>query len=178
MKFFLLFCSIISFCQVNAQSNPFNVCSFNIRYDNPNDGEHNWKYRKENVAAFIQYHEVDLIGMQEVLKNQLDDLEQLLPGYAWVGVGRDDGKEAGEYSPILYKKDRFKLIQQSTFWLSETCDTPGTMGWDAACNRVVTWMELEDLTNQKSFFIFNTHFDHRGQTARLESAKAINSKDQ
>ncbi len=176
MKFYLaiVLITIVYFC--NAQSNTIDVCSFNIRFDNPDDGEHNWKHRKENVAALIQYYEADLIGMQEVLKSQIEDLEKLLPGYAWVGVGRDDGKEAGEYSPIFYNKDRFIVKQQSTFWLSETCDEPGTMGWDAACNRVVTWMELQDRNTEKVFFIFNTHFDHRGVTARKESAKLIVQK--
>ena len=93
-----------------------------------------------------------------------------------MGVGRDDGEEKGEYSPIFYDSTRFKVLNQSTFWLSETCDQPGTMGWDAACNRVVTWVELIDQYAYQNLFIFNTHFDHRGQTARLESAKLLIQK--
>ena len=153
-----------------------NVLSFNIRYDNPKDGEHNWKYRKENVASLVRYYDSDIIGMQEVLKNQLTDLEELLPGYSWAGVGRDDGVEAGEFSPVFYHTGRLKKLDGSTFWLSETCDVPGKMGWDAACNRVVTWLKLEERSTGKVFFAFNTHFDHKGAVARLESAGLILQK--
>ena len=153
-----------------------NVLSFNIRYNNPADGEHAWPFRKDKAAALISYYEADIIGMQEVLKGQLDDLGQLLPGYDWVGVGRDDGKEAGEFSPIFYNTVKFKRKASSTFWLSETCDVPGKMGWDAVCNRVVTWIELEPKNGSSSFFVFNTHFDHKGREARKESAKLIRQK--
>lgn len=172
----LLFSSLVFLSHLYGQSPTLNICSFNIRYDNPKDGEHNWKHRKDKVANLIQYYEADVIGMQEVLKSQLDDLEQFLPEYQWVGVGRDDGKEAGEYSPVFFRKDKFKLLEQATFWLSETCDQAGTMGWDAVCNRVVTWVKLQEQTSNQVFYLFNTHFDHRGETARLESARLLNRK--
>ncbi len=168
--------TLVLLCSVMGVRAQINVLSFNIRYDNPRDGEHNWQYRKENVASLIQYYEADIIGMQEVLKSQLVDLELLLPGYAWEGVGRDDGKEAGEYSPVFYNSAKFEKVASATFWLSETCDIPGKMGWDAACNRVVTWLHLREKATGKAFFFFNTHFDHKGTTARLESARLIRRK--
>lgn len=119
------------------------VLSFNIRYDNPGDGENQWSFRKDKVADLIQFHEATIVGMQEALKSQIDDLQDLLPGFSWIGVGRDDGKEAGEFSPVFYKKDQLTLLKKGTFWLSETCDIAGSRGWDAACNRVVTWVFLK-----------------------------------
>lgn len=172
MKYTILFLLCFPFIATSQ----VNILSFNIRYDTPKDGINQWSNRKEKVAQLIEFHEADIVGLQEVLKNQLDDLETLLPEYTWIGVGRDDGKEAGEYSPILFQKDRFKLLQQGTFWLSETCDIAGSRGWDAACNRVVTWAYFKDKKQRKKFYFFNTHFDHKGAVARRESAKLILQK--
>lgn len=148
------------------------VMTFNIRYDEPRDKENAWPNRKELVASMIRFHHADLVGLQEALKRQIDDLEKLLPEYAWVGVGRTDGKTEGEYSAILYHKRRFALMAGSTFWLSETPDVP-SKGWDAAYPRIVTWVKLKDTTTGKSFFHFNTHFDHRGARAREEGARLL-----
>ena len=148
------------------------VMTFNIRYDEPRDGINAWPNRKALVAAMIRFHKADLIGVQEALKNQMDELGALLPEYSWVGVGRADGKTGGEYSAIFYRKARFKSLDGSTFWLSETPNTPST-GWDAALPRIVTWIKLRDLTTGKTFFHFNTHFDHRGEKARTESARLL-----
>lgn len=150
-----------------------NVMSFNIRFNNPNDGENAWPSRKALVANTVQFYRADLVGVQEALKEQLDDLSALLPEFAWLGVGRDDGKELGEYSAILYRKDRFEVLQQVTFWLSEEPEQPGSVGWDAAITRVVTWAKFQDKRDAKGFFLFNTHFDHVGQRAREESAKLL-----
>ncbi len=152
------------------------VMTFNIRYNNPNDGVHAWPHRKERVASVVRFHQADLVGMQEVLKGQVDDLEVMLPEYAWFGVGRDDGVAAGEYSPIFYRKDRFDLLDQATFWLSETPEVPGSKSWDAAITRIVTWGLFKDKTTGRTFYLFNTHFDHRGEQARTESARLILSK--
>jgi len=149
------------------------VMSFNIRYDEPRDGVNAWPRRKDLVAATIAFHRVDLAGLQEVLAAQLADLRELLPEYGAVGVGRDDGKEAGEFNPVLFRKDRFRLLGSSTFWLSEEPDKPGLKGWDAACARVVTWARLRDLWTGETLVLFNTHFDHVGERARRESAKLI-----
>ena len=152
------------------------VMTFNIRYDEPRDGVNAWPNRKQKVADVIRFHKADIVGFQEALLTQLRDLETLLPGFAWVGVGRTDGKEAGEYSAILYRKDRFRLLSSDTFWLSETPDKIGSKGWDAALPRIVTWAKFQDRVSGKSFVHFNTHFDHIGEKARAESASLILKK--
>ena len=113
-----------------TQQHPTEVTwgTFNIRYDNPGDSLNNWQYRKDNVAQFIKSQDIDIVGMQEVLHNQLEDLKSRLPEYAEVGVGREDGKTKGEYSPLFYKKDRFEVLDSNTFWLSQYPDSVGFMG--------------------------------------------------
>jgi endonuclease/exonuclease/phosphatase family metal-dependent hydrolase len=110
------------------------------------------------------------------LKGQLDDLQSLLPEYSWCGVGREDGRSRGEFSAIFYRKDRFDLLRSSTFWLSETPDVAGSKGWDAALPRIVTWAKFKDKQSSGEFFHFNTHFDHRGEQARQESARLLLSR--
>lgn len=154
-------------------SSHFRVMTFNIRYDEPRDNENSWPNRKEMVASMIRFHQADLIGVQEALQHQLADLNKLLPEYAWIGVGRDDGKQGGEFSAIIYRRSRFKPTQTSTFWLSETPTLPGSKGWDAAYPRIVTWARFRDLKTNKTFFHFNTHFDHQGGRAREESTRFL-----
>lgn len=149
------------------------VITFNIRYDEPRDGVNAWANRKEKVASIIRFHKADVVGVQEALLTQLRDLERLLPDFAWCGVGRTDGKEGGEYSAILYRKSRFQLLKCETFWLSETPENAGSMGWDAAYPRIVTWAKFKDRVSKNVFIHFNTHFDHRGEKARTESASLI-----
>jgi len=161
------------FTRSSARNDSIKVMTFNIRYNNPNDGENAWPKRKELVANLVQFHQVDLLGVQEALKDQMDDLSQLLPAFKWIGVGRDDGREKGEFSSILFRQDRFALLQQHTFWLSATPEQAGSLGWDAAITRVCTWGKFKDRQTGKIFFLFNTHFDHVGERARLESAKLI-----
>lgn len=147
--------------------------SFNIRYNEPRDGANAWANRKTKVADVIRFHKADLAGVQEAQNNQLKDLEKLLPDFAWCGVGRTDGKEDGEYSAILYRKSRFKLLETKTFWLSQTPEKAGSKGWDADFPRIVTWAKFQDLKTKKTFFHFNTHFDHIGKQARTESSKLL-----
>lgn len=149
------------------------IMTFNVRMNSASDGPNAWPRRKDIAAGTIAFHRVDIAGLQEVLKDQLMDLETLLPEYGWVGVGRDDGREGGEYNPVFYLKARFKLLGSSTFWLSETPDLPGVKGWDAACARVVTWARLRDEWTGETIVFFNTHFDHVGETARRESAALV-----
>jgi endonuclease/exonuclease/phosphatase family metal-dependent hydrolase len=156
-----------------SSSDPVRVMSFNIRYDEPRDGVNAWSNRKQKVADLIRFHKADLVGVQEALLTQLRDLEKMLPDMAWCGVGRADGKESGEYSAILYRKSRFQIQQCNTFWLSPTPEVAGSKGWDAALPRIVTWAKFLDRDTKKTFIHFNTHFDHIGQTARVESAKLI-----
>ena len=152
---------------------PLQVMTYNIRMDNPGDGDNQWKYRRDYAAALIRFYSPDLFGAQEVLHNQLVDLQERLPGYAFIGVGREDGKTKGEYTPVFYKKDRFKLIDSGNFWLAEDKDAVGKKGWDAACERVATWGIFEDLKTGKRFFFLNTHLDHMGKTARHKGAELI-----
>ncbi len=149
------------------------VLSFNIRYDNPGDGPDAWPHRKEAVADMIRSQAVDVAGLQEALKGQIDDLEALLPDYAWLGVGREDGMEQGEFAPIFYRRDRVDTLRWGTFWLSETPDIPGSRSWDAALERIATWAVLRDRQTNEAFLAVNTHFDHRGAEARTRSAELI-----
>lgn len=152
------------------------VMSFNIRLDHVADSLNNWKYRKDAAAQMIIYYAPDVVGMQEVLKNQLDDLKNRLPQYTVLGVGRADGKEKGEYCSLFYKTDRFDLVKSGNFGLSETPDSIGIKGWDAACERIVTWAVLKDKVSGKELAAFNTHFDHIGKVARRESAVLLLAK--
>lgn len=153
-----------------------NVMSFNIRLDHVADSLNNWKYRKDVAAQMITYYAPDVVGMQEVLKNQLDDLKNRLPEYTVLGVGRADGKEKGEYCSLFYKTDRFDLVKSGNFGLSEMPDSIGIKGWDAACERIVTWAVLKDKVSGKELAAFNTHFDHIGKVARRESAVLLLAK--
>ncbi len=159
----------ICFSQTNNLDHIMVVMTFNIRFDNPGDGVNRWELRKEKVAQTIKFHGAAIGGLQEALKHQIEDLKALLPGWESVGVGRDDGKSAGEFSPIFYDTARVKLLEHKTFWLSTSPDTP-SRGWDAALPRIVTWAKFRDKAAQREFFVFNTHFDHIGQVARRESA--------
>lgn len=183
MKRMILFLLYSLFLSQAIHGNPMQkndstitVFSYNIRYNNPDDGINAWEHRKEWVAESISFFGGDIVGAQEVLYSQLQDLLSLLPGYAHVGVARDDGKTKGEFSPILYRKDRFELLQNETFWLSETPEEIGSVGWDAALPRIVTWAKFRDQNTGKTFYFFNTHFDHKGEQAREESAKLITTR--
>ncbi len=150
--------------------------SFNIRYDNPEDSLDNWKYRKDRAANAIRFYDADIVGTQEVLHNQLEDLKQRLPEYGVIGVGREDGKEKGEYSALWYKKERFTLLDSGYFWLSETPEVAGSKGWDGACERIASWAKLQDMVSGKAFFALNTHLDHVGVVARREGISLILDK--
>ncbi|MGB9862178.1 MAG: endonuclease/exonuclease/phosphatase family protein [Candidatus Saccharicenans sp.] len=173
-----LFCLVILFIFLGSPATSpgsgtdleLKVMTFNVRFDNPADGPHNWKYRRDAAADLIRSRRVDLVGTQEVLHNQLDDFLERLPEYGYLGVGREDGRSAGEFSAILFRKDRFQVLRSGNFWLSETPEVPGSKGWDAACERIVTWAIFKEKANNIRFAFFNTHFDHVGQEARKQSA--------
>lgn len=159
---------------VKAQEdNALRLMSINIRLDTPDDGINQWKNRKDDLCFEIMKHNPHVFGVQEALNNQMVDLRKCLKGYKSIGVARDDGKKQGEFSALFYKKRLLKPVRSGTFWLSETPDVPGSRGWDAACNRVVTWAEFKDRRTGNKFVAFNTHFDHLGDTARVESAQLI-----
>jgi endonuclease/exonuclease/phosphatase family metal-dependent hydrolase len=156
-----------------AQMVSVKVMTYNIRYANAGDTPNAWGERKEKVFALISESDPDVFGLQEALKEQITDMEKAFPGYKRVGVGRDDGKEAGEYSPLFYNAGKYKLKESGVFWLSQTPTLPGSRGWDAACNRVVTWVQLKDKASGLPFFVFCTHFDHMGEVARRNSARLL-----
>lgn len=162
--------------QLTSSQQPINVMSFNIRYDNPDDSLNNWQYRKDRVANAIRFYEADILGTQEVLHHQLQDLKERLPEYDVVGVGREDGKEKGEYSALWYNKHRFSLLESGNFWLSETPEVAGSKGWDGACERMASWAKLKDNLSGKVIFALNTHLDHVGVTARREGVNLILEK--
>ncbi len=151
------------------------IITYNIRYNNAGDGINAWPNRSQQVAALLEFHQADIFGLQEALIGQIQDIHKQLPHMKWVGVGRDDGKEAGEFSPLFYNSKKFKALKSGWFWLSQTPEKPG-LGWDAACNRICTWLLLEADKKDQQFMVFNTHFDHQGTTARAESAKLILQK--
>ncbi len=173
-KIFSLIFTIVLFASGYTQN--LQLMSFNIRYNNPGDSLDAWPFRKEYVASQILFHEVDYLGVQEALHGQMEDLQQRLKEYKYIGGGRDDGKTKGEYSAIFYKVERLQPVNSGMFWLSQTPLIKGSIGWDAHLPRIVTWAKFKDLQTGKIFFAFNTHFDHEGQQARRESAKLLLEK--
>lgn len=173
--YLLVFVSIITSCS-NEKPLELNVMTFNIRLDSPVDSSNNWLYRKNNATEMITSYNVDILGAQEVLANQLNDLKTLLPQYNAIGVAREDGKIKGEYCPFLYKKDRFSELESGNFWLSETPDAAGSLGWDAECVRIATWAILKDKETGRQIFAMNTHLDHMGTAARNEGGKLLIKK--
>ena len=160
----------------NGFSQDIKVMSYNIRLDVASDGENRWDNRKEFLARQVKFYEPDFMGVQEALPTQMAYLLLYFNNqYDAIGVGREDGKTEGEYSAIFYNSKKYKVLQQSTFWLSETPNVP-SMGWDAACKRICTYGLFENITTKQKIWVFNTHFDHVGTTARTESAKLILKK--
>ena len=169
---------LIAFCLlagVSTSAQEMIVGTYNLRYDNKNDSVNGngWEQRAPIISALIRFHDFDILGTQEGLKNQLDDISKALPQYARYGIGRDDGIDKGEHSAIFYKKDEFNLLNKGDFWLSQTPDTP-SLGWDAkCCNRICSWIYLQHKKSGKKFYFFNVHYDHQGVVARKESSKLI-----
>lgn len=176
-KFVLTFFVFLSFSQL--MSAQMLVGSYNIRYKNQGDSVKGevWSKRCQVMCDQINFMSPDIFGAQEVLHSQLVDMLKGLDGYDYIGVGRDDGKQAGEYAAIFYKMDRLRLLDHGDFWLSETPDRPG-LGWDAVCVRICTWGKFTGMTatNDEAFYFFNLHMDHVGVIARREAAKLIVSK--
>lgn len=159
--------------KVYAQKETFSVLTYNIRLATPDDAPNIWSHRKENVFSLIGQASPDVFGLQEALKEQVYDFDKAFPAYSRVGVGRDNGKAEGEFSPVYYNSRKYTLLTSGTFWLSQTPAVAGSRGWDAACNRVVSWVQLKEGTSGKPFFVFCTHFDHMGEVARRNSAKLL-----
>ena len=175
-RIYILLLAIISSLSLSAQE--LVVASYNIRNDNQSDAKrgNGWAQRCPVICEQIEWNDVDVFGAQEVKRNQIDDMLKELEGYDYVGVGRDDGKDRGEFSPVFYKRDRFKLLEQGTFWISETPDKVGVKGWDAALPRICSYARLQDKVTKRKFWFFNLHMDHVGVEARREGAKLIARK--
>jgi len=153
-----------------ADGDELRVMSFNIRYGTANDGANRWKNRCELVFDVLREHDCDVVGLQEALRFQIDEMREAVPLYGEIGVGRDDGKTKGEYSGILYRTDRLKVSDSGTFWLSDTPEVPGSITWGNACTRICTWGRFVRKGSGKAFYLFNVHLDHRSQPSREKSA--------
>lgn len=159
---------------ISGMAQSLYVGSYNIRYQNEGDAQKGnaWQQRCPVICGQLNFEHPDIFGAQEVLAGQLHDMIQQLDGYDYIGVGRDDGKEKGEYAAILYDTKKIKLLDNGHFWLSETPEKPG-LGWDAACTRICTWGHFKDRTTKLRFYFFNLHMDHVGRVARREAAKLV-----
>lgn len=162
--------------QIEPRDEPLTIMSFNLRYGTAEDGENSWPNRRELVFDVIARHSPDIIGMQEALRFQLDELAEALPQYSEIGVGRDDGRQAGEYAAILYRRSRFDVEEQSTFWFSDTQEAPGSVGWGARLPRICTWARLVDRRSNRSSYVYNVHFDHESQESRQKSAALLTAR--
>lgn len=171
-KLTTLFFVVLLCCSLSAQR--LYVGTYNIRYNNPNDEKEGnaWTQRCSHLCDFINFEQPEIFGTQEVLVDQLHDLNKGLDGYAYTGIGRDDGKEKGEYAAIFYKKEQLRLLESGNFWLSTTPEKV-SFGWDAACIRICTWGKFQDISTGMQFLFFNTHMDHVGVIAQRESAILI-----
>lgn len=178
MKNFLfvnLIITIIFFsgCGGRNEDSSIKVMTFNIRYDNPQDSINAWPNRAGILCELLMEEKPDLLGLQEALWYQYEQIDFSISGYSSVSRGREDGKKKGEMNPVFYNINRFGLIRDSTFWLSEAPDKPGSKGWGASLPRIVTWVELKDKRNKESIFYFNTHFAHDSDSARIMSAEIL-----
>lgn len=160
---------------ITFQAQQFNVATYNLRNENTHDLGNLWKDRYPYVAKLVLYHDFDIFGTQEALPGQLDDLKKALPDYSWYGEGRD-GKNQGEHAAIFFKKSKYTLLDSGDFWLSSTPNIP-SKSWDApCCNRICSWIKLEDKTSKRSFYIFNAHYDYEKDYARNQSSLLILDK--
>ena len=172
-KFFSLIAFVIMMgSTVQAQ---MNVMTYNIKYANENDGENSWSFRKSHITNQLKFYEPEIFGVQEALLSQLEHFKESLQQYEYIGVGRNDGMQTGEFSAIFYKSEMFTVLEKGTFWLSETPSKP-SIGWDAAYARICTYALFQKVDSEEKFWVFNTHFDHVGETARQNSAALILKK--
>lgn len=178
MKKLIIFVSLLFLAMAYGKAEDkevLKIATFDLRMDTPSDGENAWFHRKDMVNDLIRFYGFDLFGTQEGFTHQLNDILRL-SDYRFIGVGRDDGKDAGEHCAIFYRSDRFKVLDQGDFWLSEHPEKPGR-GWDGTCcNRICTWGKFEDLKNHKQFYFFNVHYEYEGDVARRESSNLMISR--
>ena len=158
-----------------AAAEPLGVMSFNIRYGTASDGDHHWTLRRALLFDVLRQENADLVGLQEALDFQIREISEAVPGYAVVGVGREDGKAAGEFTAILVRRDRFHVAEAGTFWFSDTPHEPGSASWGNRITRICTWARLID-RDGSAFWIYNVHLDHESQPSRERSAALLAQK--
>jgi endonuclease/exonuclease/phosphatase family metal-dependent hydrolase len=155
-----------------APASPLTVMSFNIRYGTANDGENHWLKRRDQLFALLREQRADIVGLQEALHGQIDEILHAVPGYAYVGVGRSDGRTAGEYAAILYRTARFQPRRSDTFWFSDTPGVVKSTSWGNQIERICTWAYFEDREGP-AFYVYNVHLDHQSQPSRERSAALL-----
>ena len=170
---FFTFITVFLSGPLSLNGKTLRIATFNIRYDNKKDRENQWKNRREAVCEFLGRNHLDVICLQEVVKNQCDDLASSLSGYSFVFMGRNDCKDKGLAVPIFYRSNKFICLESGCFWLSESPDSIGSIGWDADQTRNLTWVKLQNKKDGQCLYVFNTHLDHKGKVAREESMKLI-----
>jgi endonuclease/exonuclease/phosphatase family metal-dependent hydrolase len=156
-----------------AQERAFTVLSFNIRHGRGDDGAHVWPNRRAIVTGLLKEFDAPIIGLQEVLDFQLREIAGAMPRHVVVGVGRDDGVAAGEFSPLLIDTTRFVVLTSGTFWLSDTPEVPGSMHWGNRITRITSWARLEDVQTRDTVRVYNLHWDHESQPSRERSAALL-----
>jgi endonuclease/exonuclease/phosphatase family metal-dependent hydrolase len=171
--FFFIILIVGSGCSGKSKRNALKIVTLNVRYDNPADSANSWPNRASMVCNFILDEGPDIIGMQEVLWHQYEILDSVLTDYTSIGVGRDNGARMGEMNPVFFRKEKFDLVRSISFWLSETPEIPGSIGWGASLPRIVTWLQLVDKNSKQHFYFFNTHFAHDSDSARIMSSKIL-----
>ena len=164
----------MAFAQNDKKKYKLNIATYNLRLDTPRDSLDSWEHRKDNVNGLIRFHDFDIVGTQEGFQHQLLDITEA-GGYSYVGGGRDDGLNKGEHSAIVYKTDKFEVLDNGDFWFSLTPDKP-SYGWDANIRRVCSWAKFQDKEAGKEFFVFSMHYDHQGKEARRNSSLLLLSK--
>ena len=177
-KLFILFCAAASATAFPAAAQTFSTGTYNVRQLNAGDDAkgNGWQRRLPVIASLVRFHDFDIFGAQEVFHSQLEDLLGALPGYGYTGVGRDDGAEAGEYSVVFYKRDRFELLDSGHFWLAEDPSRPNK-GWDAKYVRICCWGRFLDRETRERFWFFTLHTDHKGERAQVESCRLVLTGD-
>ncbi|MFC0626505.1 endonuclease/exonuclease/phosphatase family protein [Kribbella deserti] len=149
------------------------VATFNIRNSSADDGNDSWPLRREATVAAVAALDAEVVGLQEVLPDQLAYLREALPAYDVVGAGRDDGDATGEHASVLVRRDAWRIESHETRWLSLEPERPGSVGWDAHLTRIATLARLRRRESGRAVGIANTHYDHAGETARIESSRLL-----
>jgi endonuclease/exonuclease/phosphatase family metal-dependent hydrolase len=167
---------IFSSCSQPKEPAKLKVISFNIRFDNPEDAPNNWPNRVPLVESYLKSEMPDVMGLQEALYHQNEEILNIMQGYAYIGTGRDDGKQGGEFSSVFYNTQSIEVLEDGQFWLSETPDVAGSIGWEAVLPRVVSWAHFKHLQSGLTFYFFNTHYSHVSDLAREKSMEFMSEK--